>query len=218
MYQSHPSIVLSELFARKPYQGVSPEEATFLFVGLDANYSSDIEQSTVFPALRAYHEDGPAFWRRYGVHHPFLLPDYKGDGRRYHKTFAKIGFIPDHADMVSFAELLHLPTVGRNSLEVSDLDVEHLHKLNQAIFTGWAKYIFISAGVARLMRASGLFPQLGNPVSTGAALRVLYRDSRRTVFQHLHFSNYGKFEAQLQAEAREIFGLIPRYRSLEVGL
>lgn len=109
MYQSHPSTVLSELFARKPYQGVSPEEATFLFVGLDANYSSDIEQSTVFPALRAYHEDGPAVWRRYGVHHPFLLPDYKGDGRRYHKTFAKIGFTPDHADMVSFAELLHLP-------------------------------------------------------------------------------------------------------------
>lgn len=68
--------------------------ATFLFVGLDANYSPDLEASPSFQSVLEYHEDGVAFWRRYGVHHPFLLPEYRGDGRRYHRTFAKIGFKP----------------------------------------------------------------------------------------------------------------------------
>ena len=31
------------LFKSKPYQGVEPELAHFLFIGLDANYQEDIE-------------------------------------------------------------------------------------------------------------------------------------------------------------------------------
>jgi len=38
MYVPHPSRELTELFAQKPYQGVAPDRAAFLFVGLDANY------------------------------------------------------------------------------------------------------------------------------------------------------------------------------------
>lgn len=41
-----------------------------------------------------------------------------------------------------------------------------------------------------------------------SALRILFKDPDRTVFLHLHFSNYGKFEARLQAEAREIAHLL----------
>lgn len=213
MYHLHPSRKLTELFERKPYQGVPPESARFLFVGLDANYAADIEASPIFPGLIRYHEDGPAFWRDHGVHHPFLLPKYTGDGRRYHSRFSKIGFGPEHADLVSFIELLHLPTVGRSSLVPDDLDVAHLRRVAHALFEGTAKYSFVSAGVLSLMQATGLFAKLGK---RGGARRtpgpmpmpMLYQDASRTVFLHLHFSNYGKFETRLQAEAREIASLL----------
>ena len=208
MYQAHPSRLLSELFERKPYQGADPQAARFLFVGLDANYAANIEANPIFPSLIRYHEDGPGFWRESGVHHPFLLPQYTGDGRRYHLTFAKIGFRPQHADLVSFVELLHVPTVGRSSLVPQDLEPAHLQKVARAIFHGNARYTFVSAGVLRLMKATGLFPQLGSPRATSGGLPVLFEETGRTVFLHLHFSNYGKFERQLQAEAREIHSLL----------
>ena len=209
MYQAHPSQVLTELFARRPYQGVSPKEAQFLFVGLDANYAADAEQRAIFPALVSYHEDGPTFWRKLGVHHPFLLDEYKGGGKRYHRTFAKIGFRPEHADLVSFIELLHVPTVGRSTLVPDDLDSAHLSRLKDAMFTGQARYVFLSASVVRLMNATGQFRELERSSGPTGSLRTLYKDESRTIFLHLHFSNYGRFEAQLQAEARAIAALLP---------
>ena len=181
----------------------------FLFVGLDANYAADAERSAIFPALLRYHKDGPGFWRETGVHHPFLLPEYTGDGRRYHRTFAKIGFRPDDADLVSFIELLHVPTVGRNSLISDDLDSAHLNRVRDAVFKGQARYIFLSSGVLRLMKATGQFRELVEASGPSESLRTLYKDSARTIFLHLHFSNYGKFESQLQAEAKAISALIP---------
>lgn len=77
MFTQHPSVALNDLFASKPYQGVSPNQARFLFVGLDANYDRNIEQSQVFPKLLEYHRDGAAFWRTYGVHHPFMLGKFQ---------------------------------------------------------------------------------------------------------------------------------------------
>ena len=208
MYEAHPCVALSELFRRKPYQGAAPDRAEFLFVGLDANYSAEIEQSPIFSKLVQYHEDGPAFWRQHGIHHPFLLPAYFGDGRRYHLTFAKIGFHAKDADRVSFVEMLHVPTVGRSRLEPRDLDRSHVQRLRDAIVAGAATYLCVSAGVLRLMSGTGAFGELlGAPHSSGP-LRVLFRDSRRSVFLHLHFSNYGKFEAQLQAEAKAIAALL----------
>ncbi|HLS99112.1 MAG: hypothetical protein WDA10_05710 [Porticoccaceae bacterium] len=208
MYRIHPSTILRELFARKPYQGADPCAARFLFIGLDANYAASIESGPIFEALVDYHRDGPAFWRRHGVHHPFLLPHYRGDGRRYHRNFARIGFEPRHAEQVSFLELLHVPTVGRNSLALEDLDGEHLATLRRAIFHGSAQFVFVSAGVLRLMVATGMFGELNGARRARGALSVLFEDDRRTVFLHLHFSNYGKFEQPLQAQAREIGGLV----------
>lgn len=212
MYQAHPSSILTKLFAEKPYQGARPETARFLFVGLDANYAAKIDQSAIYPALLAYHKDGAAFWRNHGIHHPFLLPQKKGDGRRdgrlYHGNFAKIGFRPDHADLVSFMELLHVPTVGRSALVRDDLDSAHLCRLKDAMFKGEAKYVFLSAGVVRLMKATGQFGKLEITDASGS-LRTLYKDAARTIFLHLHLSNYGKFEARLQAELRAIAALLP---------
>jgi hypothetical protein len=209
MYQPHPSEVLNTQFRQQPYQGVEPSRATFLFVGLDANYDPDIENSPSFHSVLEYHNDGVAFWQRHGVHHPFLLPEYRGDGRRYHRTFARIGFTPKHANLVSFAELLHVPTVGRSKLVPQDLDPAHLGMLNSAILHGKAKHIFVSASVMRLMQASKAFPWLPKERVGSGPLRILYSNQSRSVYSHLHFSNYGKFQQQLEQEAHAIAALLP---------
>ena len=209
MYSAHPSEELNARFRQKPFQGVEPESAKFLFIGLDANYSESIESSEIFTHTLDYHDNGIKFWQENGVHHPFLMPKYHGDGQRYHRNFAKIGFAPKHADLVSFIELLHIPTIGRSTLAPSDLSLQHLQRLNHAILKGTAQHIFVSAGVVRLMQSSKAFPWLLKLERTQATLPVLFHDGARTVYQHLHFSNYGKFEKQMRSEASAIAALLP---------
>ena len=148
-----------------------------------------------------------AFWKRHGVHHPFLLPGYTGDGKRFHRTFSRIGFTPAEANRVSFIELLAVPTAGRSSLVAADLDSAHLKLLHGAMFDGSAPHVFVSAGVARLMRQTGRFPELAKTASGNSPLPVLHSDPHCTVYQHLHFSNYGKFQAQLDRELLAITAL-----------
>lgn len=209
MVSSHPSKVLTEAFKHKPYQGTAPELADFVFIGLAASYSPDIEASEVFPRVLEYHTDGPGFWRNYGVHHPFLLPQYRGAGRRYHENFAKIGFQPKHADCVSFLELLDFPTTSSNELSIQDLNESHLMRIRNVIFNSRAKFIFISDGVQRRLKKTKLFKELAKIKRESCGLNVWFKDEHRTVFKHLNFSNYGKFEQQLQSEARAIASLIP---------
>jgi hypothetical protein len=207
MFTPHPSPALNTLFAERPWQGADPLAARLLFIGLDANYAADIETSPIFPALLDYHRDGAAFWRRHGVHHPFLLPQYRGDGLRYHRNFAKIGFTAEHAAQVCFIELLHVPTVGRNALSASDFDRGHLGLIDRAIRQGAARHVFVSDRVLRLMSASGGFAWLPNRHATEGALTTVWSDGERRLYKHLHFSNYGKFEARLRAEADAILAL-----------
>lgn len=108
MYRQHSSAELNRLFQARPFQGADPENAEFVFVGLDANYDEDLDGTSAFASILEYHRDGAAFWRRHGVHHPFLLPTYRGDGRRYHANFARIGFTPEHAG----ASVLHRTSWG----------------------------------------------------------------------------------------------------------
>lgn len=201
----HPSKILLELFERKPYQGVAPERARFLFIGLDANYHVDIEKQAIFPKVLEYHEDGEKFWHVYGVHHPFLLSEYQGDGKRYHRNFGRIGFKAEHASLISFVELFHLPTVGRNQLSVADLDMTHLKMLNKTILEGQASHIFVSPTVARLMRASGIFPWLPlKPAETDEVLPVLFRNGDKTVYSLFHLSSYGKYQGKLDSQLKEV--------------
>jgi hypothetical protein len=211
MYVRHPSSELNELFAHKPYQGVVPSQSTFLFVGLDANYDARISAHPIFGKVLEYHEEAVSFWQRHLVHHPFLLPSYLGDGRHYHRSFARIGFLPEHAGLVSFAELLNVPTVGRNKLDSKDLDRAHLKWLNAAMLEGGARHVFLPREVARLMRASGEFTWLpAAPIDNTGALDVLCRSGDTTVYSHLHFSVYGKFESKKVAQANAIAGLLPK--------
>ena len=209
MFSLHPSTTLNSLFHERPYQGANPSKARFLFVGLDANYDAEVEGKPIFTKLRAYHEDGVTFWRDHQIHHPFLLPQYTGDGRFYHQSFSRIGFKPEHADQVSFIELLHVPTVGRNKLVPSDLSRAHLRMLDDAILSGSAEHIFIPQTVARLMLASAQFAWLPKrPSDQFGPLGVLYRQGTKTVYSHLHFSVYGKFAERKAQEAAAIRSLI----------
>jgi hypothetical protein len=208
----HPSKILIKLFEHKPYQGVAPEAARFLFVGLDANYHVDIESKSIFSKVLEYHEDGKKFWHTHEVHHPFLLDEYRGDGKRYHQNFERIGFRTEHAHLISFVELFHLPTVGRNKLSLEDLDVTHLKRLNQAILEGEATHIFISPTVASLMRASGAFNWLSiKSIDTADVLPVLFRNSNKTVYSLLHFSSYGKYYKKLGLQIEEIKKIIAQF-------
>ncbi|MCL2523286.1 MAG: hypothetical protein FWF20_09120 [Betaproteobacteria bacterium] len=207
----HPSRKLNDLFSARPFQGVDPNKATFLFVGLDANYDAEIESHPIFERVLEYHKDGAAFWRRWGYHHPFLLPEFKyghKKGYNFHRNFAKIGFSPEHADMVSFIELLHVPTT-ESKLDIQDLDRSHLQRINSAIFRGNAKYIFVSSGVVDLMRKTDEFDDWLLKVrrSPDENLPVLYSSGNRTVYLHLHFSAQYQ-DQRKKEEAKAIKALI----------
>ncbi len=61
MYFIHKSSTLINAFAKRPFQGAEPEAARCMFIGLDANYNEDIENSPIFPQLLEYLKDGPGF-------------------------------------------------------------------------------------------------------------------------------------------------------------
>ncbi|MDR4517326.1 MAG: hypothetical protein MRK00_08065 [Nitrosomonas sp.] len=209
MYYKHPSTTLNRLFSNRPYQGTDPMKAKYLFIGLDANYAEDIDQSGISQEMYEYLDDDVLFWEKYGVHHPFLLDNYKGDGKFYHRSFAKIGFTKTHAPEIAFIELLHLPTYGRSKLVPSDLDDQHLAWLNRVILEGDSKYIFMPASVGNLMRRTGHFPWIAaKPDATDSELKVWFTDENKTVFWHYHFSTYGKFAATKEKQAVAIRGLI----------
>lgn len=210
MFQPHPSDGLNRLFSRKPYQGADPATAHFVFVGLDANYDAHLESSALFSRVTEYHEDGVAFWKKHGVHHPFLLREYTGDGRFYHRSFARIGFTPAHARLVSFVELLHVPTVGRNQLGLGDLSEHHLEWLNGIFLEGAAQHIFIPRAAADLMRKTRRFAWLPKePRRMPEPLDLWHRHGSKAIHSHLHFSVYGKFEQQKSAEIAAMGRLLP---------
>ncbi len=206
MYQRHPSHLLCRLFEEKPFQGASPEEAEFVFLGIDANYSADIEHSPIFEKLLEYHQNGVAFWKKNKIHHPFLLPQYDGDGARYHKYFSKLGISPDYADKISFMELLHLPTVGRNpKLTPKDFDKKHIERIYSLISAGKKLNIFAPATTIRLLDLKRKFQFKTQKTDRFDEILTLNEVS---IYKHLHFSyQYGK-NTQMQNEAQGIKKLI----------
>ncbi len=102
--------------------------------------------------------------------------------------------------------------MGRSQLTVSDLNLEHLRKLNNWIVKGSAEHIFVSSGVIRLMKSTKLFPWLYADSSHAAGpLKVLFHQPGENIYQHLHFSNYGKFAPQKQIETEAIRNLLINY-------
>ena len=213
MYLRHPSKALNELFKAKPFQGNAPENSKFIFIGLDANYQENIEQESSFQDVLEYHHDGVKFWHSRGVHHPFLLPNYHGDGRRYHRNFSRIGFAPQDAELVSFVELLDVPTTGRSKLVSEDLAEHHLNYLQRIVIEGVAEHIFVSSGVLKILQTRRQFNWLKDAKRSNSILPVIYRNGAQSVHLHLHFSNYGKFQAQMDLEADAIKSLLQAHRN-----
>lgn len=193
MYQPHTSTILQQLFSKKTYQGADPARARCLFVGLDANFHPAINQQSIFPEITAYLEDGVRYWKQRGFHHPFLHPRYHGDGRTYHRQFARIGFTPEQADQISFVELVAKPTSGRSRLRATELDISHLLRLSHWILEGEAEYIFMSPGVVRLVRQTAPFNWLtSTPLRHEGALPLLWESGLKRLLSPYHLSCVGK--------------------------
>lgn len=191
-YTPHPSERLRTHFQDSPWQGNNPMEVIFLFVGLDANYDANIDEK--LPETFNYLDDSVTWWQtnEERVHHPFLLPHYRGSGRRYHVKFAEIGFTPENAGIVSFVELLNIPTTGRSNLILADLCADYLSELNNKFDTGAANYIFVSRKVTELMRQSRRFPRLlSNPLPMDGDLKVLRNENGKIIYEMYHLSCYG---------------------------
>lgn len=189
MYNKHPSQNLNDLFRKKTYQGADPATAKYLFVGLDANFDKAIENSEIFPSVVKYLENGVSFWKEKKIHHPFRLPEYKKDGDRYHRNFEKIGFKKEHAEEVSFIEIIEVPTYGVSKLVKNDLNYTHLEYLNGLMNSNYKKYVFLPSMAANLLRSTKMFPWLrNNPIGTYRGLEVWGRVGDCVIFKTYHFS------------------------------
>jgi len=201
MYSIHPSKELTSLYRQKPYQGQNPELAKVIFLGLDANFAEDIEQSEYYPYIKEYLTDGVKFWEKYDVHHPFMLPQYKNrDGVTYHKNFSKLKLCALNAKHISFVELLDVPTVGRTSnnkrLFYGMLNRSYLIELEALIFTSdYKKLVFIPRGVykdlLKTKKEYDIFHWLPDDVSVkdlNKAYKIVDNDSV-CIYVVTHFSD-----------------------------
>lgn len=128
----HLSPMLNFYFHWKPYQGANPITADKIFVGEDANFDPNIEAQPIWPKLAEYLRDGVKFWDDHWVHHPFLLPEYNGQGTAYHRWFDKVFCRQEGVDRVmhhpkvvrdgiSFVELLPWPTTGAKNIHNDEM-------------------------------------------------------------------------------------------------
>lgn len=156
-FQKHTSSEMVELFNKKPFQGQSPEKSKIIFLSSDANYSPEISNHSFFKYILEYQNDGITFWKKYGCHHPFLLKDYPFNknmaGVPFHRNFSKIGLNSEHADYISFLELLDIPTIGNKSQNISLfynlVSLPHLKHIENLMLGGGKKLIFVSNGVLK---------------------------------------------------------------------
>lgn len=167
-FLKHPSSKLSELYKLRNYQGANPNEAKILFVGKDPNWASNIEDVSIFEAVHEYLSDGIKFWKKYQIHHPFLLPEYKGDGTKYHKAISRLNLKSDLADKISFIELIGFPTTGMSSRNPKQFNEyllaaenrNHLEQLSE-LLKSRDKLIFLYWGLIdqlkSLHKSTGLF-------------------------------------------------------------
>jgi hypothetical protein len=207
-YKLHDSNKLKDCFKKKPWQGNDPTKASFLFVGLDANFDKDIENR--LPVIFDYLDDGVKYWQSNDVHHPFRLHNFHGNGRLYHNRFAEIGFSKKHAGLVSFVELLDVPTTGGSNLTASELSPDHLCKLAKWFECGSARYIFlVGSKVATLMRRTkkshGLDLLPLNQVKKDKDLKILREKNGQTIYEIYHFSvHYQKHVTVLERQIAQI--------------
>lgn len=198
-FQPHPSIELVDLFKKKPFQGQTPEKAKIVFLSSDANYSPEISSHSFFNYIFEYHNDGIAFWHKYGCHHPFLLEDYPFNktqaGVPFHRNFSKLGLTKEYAEDISFLEILDLPTIGNKSKDTKQffrlLSLSHLARIDNLILKNQDILFFVPGGVLRdMVKISKQF-QVFNWLQFTPSLSRLFCDvvSGNRIQQIYHFSS-----------------------------
>ena len=196
--EKHPSQELQNLYRNRNFQGANPNDAKILFVGRDPNWAIDVEKMNVFEKVKEYLIDGVAFWNKHSVHHPFLLQDYKGDGKRYHRIFSKLEIDKNNADKISFVELIGIPTTGmsmKNSKKfyeylLSNSNIAHLNELDKLINDS-SKIIFIAWGLMKdfeiINAHTGLFNKIAKLNKDNFSITEL--NEFENIFIHRHFSD-----------------------------
>lgn len=198
-YRIHPSSELRALFAEQdfPHQGQDPRQASVVVVGIDANYAPEMaHDGPFFRRILEYHRDGIEFWQRHGVHHPFLLAEYpyrrNTGGVPYHRRFSWLGLAADYAELVSFVELLDVPTTGRTD-EVAFwkmFRIKHARRIDGLVGERARRLILVSKTLhERYMRkaqqAHGVFGWLPSEFRLGEMARI----GETVIYGAPHFSS-----------------------------
>ena len=198
IFQKHPSKLLNELYLKKNYQGANPNDAKILFVGRDPNWASDVETKEMFNYVSEYLTDGISFWEKHNIHHPFLLPNYKGDGKRYHKIFSKLNVKSSASRKISFVELIGFPTTGmaKSNKKIfleyltSEANKNHLIELD-SLLKNKDKVIFIAWGLIDdfklLNNKTGLFKKFAELDKSTMDISDL--NVFENIYIHRHFSD-----------------------------
>lgn len=195
-FQKHPSKLLLDFYKTKNFQGASPFDAKILFVGRDPNWAIDIEESPIFYLVEEYLSDGVKFWKKYGIHHPFLHPKYDGEGKKYHKAISRLNLQSEIANKISFIEIVGFPTTGMSSTNykkfneylLSSENKNHLVELDQLLNS--KKLIFLYWGLIDslklLNKETGLFSKFAN-IDKKTMIRTDLNKFGNIYF-HKHFS------------------------------
>ncbi|WP_157976685.1 hypothetical protein [Parahaliea mediterranea] len=203
-YGRHGSTVLNEIFALQqiPHQGQEPRKAQVVFFGLDANYSPEISKYPDFMAkISEYHEDGVGFWKKYGVHHPFLLDSYplkkNTGGVPYHRKFTWLGLDKAYAEKVTFIEILPFPTTGRTipSKFWSLFDLDHAKNIDSLILSGESRLVILSKSLfSEYMQEARRKHNVFTWLPTEFCLGEMKRIGKTLIYGAPHFSstNYKK--------------------------
>jgi hypothetical protein len=200
-YQKHTSPELVALFERKPYQGQHPSRAKVIVIGNDANYSPEISSDPFFEHILEYHADGVEFWKTRKVHHPFLLKSYPFDRRKhgvkYHVNFGKLHFTSAETELISFVELLNIPTIGNTGADKelfrTLFDANHLTWLESILLDGNKKFVLINQTLVRelgyISKKFGCFGWLVESISITKPPSMALKINNSLIYNGYSFSH-----------------------------
>jgi hypothetical protein len=218
-FRKHTSDEMVELFSKSPFQGQAPEKASIVFLSSDANYSPEISNHAFFKHILEYQKDGIAFWKKHGHHHPFMLSNYPFNrnmaGVPFHRNFSKLGLGSEHAEHISFLELLDVPTIGNKSQDreqfIKLLSLDHLKYIESLILGGGRKLFFVSSGVLKdIEKIKKIYPvfaciEINNHLSDEPVVDL---NSGNRIRQIYHFSS-----SQIHSQLGEIRSEIDQWLS-----
>lgn len=169
--------------------------ASVIILGNDANYSEEISNTEFFDYILEYQKDGVAFWKKYGIHHPFLHQQYPHGisklGMKYHKVFASLGISSENADSISFVELLDVATTGVSGTSPKALyalvNENHLAYLKQVFLSAHPKIVVFSNGFKLYLKS---IKQITNPLYAFKFLLDLKHNESTTIRETCFFLSY----------------------------